>query len=141
LAGLVVGINTAMLGRSHGICFAVGIDTAKFVISRILRDGRVRRARLGIAVQTVPLLRRVVRHFELAQDAAVLVTDVQDGSPATRAGLRAGDRVLRFSGAPVGGADALHGLLGDERVGTPAALDVLRGTERIALQIVPEADG
>jgi S1-C subfamily serine protease len=139
-AGEVIGINTAIIGRAQGICFAVGADTATWVATRLMREGRIRRARLGIAVQTAPLLTRTVRHFGLVQTSGVLVTSVQPGSPAARGGLVEGDVILRFAGTPVSGADALHALLGEERAGVATPVQVLRRTQLAELTITPEAD-
>jgi S1-C subfamily serine protease len=139
--GRVIGINTAMIGRAQGICFAVGIDTATFVATRLMHDGRIRRARLGIAVQTVPLLTRLVRHHNLAQMSGVLVTNVQPDSPAARGGLQDGDVILRFGDVALTGSDALHALLGDERAGVETRVQILRRTQLVELSVTPEADG
>jgi S1-C subfamily serine protease len=139
-AGLVVGINTAIIGQAQGICFAVGIDTAVFVATRLMRDGRIRRARLGVAVQTVPILTRVVRHLNLAQSSGVLVTNVAPDSPAARAGIVEGDVILRLADTPVLGADALHGLLGDERAGVATPVTVLRRTVLVELTVTPDVE-
>jgi S1-C subfamily serine protease len=105
-----------------------------------MRDGRIRRARLGIAVQTVPILTRVVRHLALGQSSGALITNVAENSPAARAGLVAGDVLLRFADTPVAGADALHALLGEERAGVPTPARVLRRTELLDLTVTPEAE-
>jgi S1-C subfamily serine protease len=139
-AGEVIGINTAVIGPAQGICFAVGIDTAAFVATRLMRDGRILRAKLGVAVQTVPILTRVVRHFQLGQATGALVTNVAPNSPAARAGLAAGDVLLRFGDAPVPGADALHALLGAERAGVATTLQILRRANVLDLTVTPEAD-
>jgi S1-C subfamily serine protease len=139
-AGEVIGINTAMIGRAQGICFAVGIDTAVWVATRLMRDGRIRRARLGVAVQTVPLLTRLVRHHGLTQTTGVLLTQVQPDGPAGRAGLLDGDVLLRFGDVTLTGADALHGLLGEEQAGVAARVQVLRRTQLLDLTVLPEAD-
>jgi S1-C subfamily serine protease len=139
-AGEVIGINTAMIGRAQGICFAVGIDTAAFVATRLMRDGRIRRARLGVGVQTAPLLTRLVRHLGLEQTSGALVTNVQPGSPAARAGLTEGDVILRFGGETLAGADALHALLGEERAGVATPMLVLRRTQLLDLTVVAEEE-
>src|SRR5229473_5048083 len=124
--GRVVGINTAMIGAAQGICFAIGIDTAVEVAARIMRDGRVRRSRLGIAGQTVPLDPRLARRLKLATASAAMVTDVAAGGPAERAGLAKGDVVLHFAGEAIRGVDDLHRLLTAERAQTELPLEVLR---------------
>jgi S1-C subfamily serine protease len=139
-AGQVIGINTAVFGPAQGICFAVGIDTAAFVATRLMRDGRIRRARIGVAVQTAPILTRVVRHLGLDQSSGALITNVGDGSPAARAGLVAGDMLLRFGGEPVHGADALHALLDAERAGVATPLLVLRRAQLLDLLVTPDAE-
>jgi S1-C subfamily serine protease len=138
--GRVIGINTAVFGPAQGICFAVGIDTAAFVATRLMRDGRIRRARLGVAVQTVPLLTRVIRHFALDQASGALITQVVAGSPAARAGLVEGDVLLRFAETAVAGADALHALLGEERAGVATQALVLRQARLLDLTLTPEAE-
>src|SRR3954468_1926389 len=89
--GFVVGINTAMAGAAQGICFAIGSDTAKDVAARLMRDGRVRRARLGIAGQTISLDRRLARALERSSNNAVMISEIIDASAASRAGLLPGD--------------------------------------------------
>lgn len=140
-AGEVIGVNTAMIGRAQGICFAVGVDTAIWVATRLMRDGRIRRARIGVTVQTVPILTRVVRHLGLSQASGVLVTGVQPDSPAARAGLREGDVILRFGEAATPGSDALHALLGEERAGVPTRLTLLRRVALTEISVTPDADG
>ena len=137
-AGRVVGVNTATILPAQGICFAIGINTAKFVASRLLRDGRIRRSFIGVSGQTVPVHRRVVRFYDLPKETGALVQSVEDASPAKRAGLRGGDVIVALEGQPVAGVDDLHRLLTDVRVGVSSALTVLRYTEKLELKIMPE---
>jgi S1-C subfamily serine protease len=137
-AGRVVGVNTATILPAQGICFAIGINTAKFVASRLLRDGRIRRSFIGVSAQTVPIHRRVVRFYDLAKESGALVLSVEENSPAKRAGLRDGDIVVALEGKPVAGVDDLHRVLTDVRVGVSSTLTVLRLTEKLELKIVPE---
>ena len=90
--GRVVGINTAMIGGAQGLCFAIGIDTAVDVTARLMRDGRVRRARLGLAGQTTPLDARLARRLHRERDTAVLVAEAVEGGPAARARSAQGRR-------------------------------------------------
>ncbi len=137
-AGNVVGVNTATILPAQGICFAIGINTAKFVASRLLRDGRIRRSYVGISGQTVPVHRRVVRFYDLARETGALVISVEEGSPAKRTGLREGDVIVALDGQAVAGVDDLHRLLTEVRVGTSCSLTVLRWTEKLELKVIPE---
>lgn len=135
--GQVVGVNTAMIQMAQGLCFAIGINTAKFVASRLLRDGRIRRSYIGVEAQTVPLHRRLVRFYDLPQDSGVVVISVTSGSPGQKAGLREGDVIIALDGKPVAGVDDLHRLLTDARVGVGNPLTVLRHREKLELRVVP----
>ncbi|WP_435008188.1 S1C family serine protease [Tundrisphaera lichenicola] len=139
--GSVIGVNTAIIPSARGICFAIAINTAKFVAGRLIRDGRVRRSRIGAGVQTVLLPRRLVDAHDLDINSGVLIAAVEPGGPADRAGLDEGDVVVGFEGRPVAGLDDLHRLLTEERVGQVASIDVLRGGGLIALDIVPADSG
>ena len=136
--GRVVGVNTATILPAQGICFAIGINTAKFVASRLLRDGRIRRSFIGVSAQTVPVHRRVVRFYDLAKESGALVLSVEEKSPAKRAGLRDGDVIVALEGHPIAGVDDLHRVLADIRAGASCSLTVLRHTEKLELKIVPE---
>ena len=137
-AGRVVGVNTATILPAQGICFAIGINTAKFVASRLLRDGRLRRSYIGVSAQTVPVHRRVVRFYDLPKEMGAMVQSVEDASPAKRAGLREGDVIVALEGQPVAGVDDLHRLLTDLRVGVSCSLTVIRWTEKLEVKVVPE---
>ena len=131
--GAVVGVNTAIIAGGQGLSFAVPISTAMLVVPALLRDGRVRRGYLGIAGQTVPLLRRVTRYHQLTQDHAVLVTSVEPNAPAARAGVKDGDLIVSLDDSIIGSLDDLHRALTDERIGSRARVGILRGTERLAV--------
>jgi S1-C subfamily serine protease len=136
--GRVIGVNTATILPAQGICFAIGINTAKFVASRLLRDGRIRRSYIGVSAQTVPVHRRIVRFYDLSKESGALVLSVEDKSPAQRAGAREGDVIVALEGHPVAGVDDLHRALTEVRVGVSCSLTVLRHTEKLELRIMPE---
>jgi S1-C subfamily serine protease len=136
--GHVVGVNTATIMGAQGLCFAIGINTAKFVAGRLLREGRIRRSYIGVEAQTVPLLRRVVRFYDLPKESGVIVISVENASPAQKAGLREGDVIIAMDSKSVAGVDDLHRLLTEARVGSVSALTVLRHTEKLELKVVPE---
>ena len=136
--GEVVGINTAVIMGAQGICFAVAANTANFVLGELVRHGRVRRAFIGISAQQIAVPPRLRHAAALAQDNAVMVGSVETGSAAARAGLKAGDIVLRLDGAIIAGADDLIRSLTGERIGKTIELDVLRKAERLRISLVPE---
>jgi S1-C subfamily serine protease len=137
--GRVVGVNTATILGTQGICFAIGADTAEFVASRLIRDGRIRRSHVGLMGQGVPLHRRIVRYYDLPNASGLLVESVVANSPAARAGLMPRDVIVRFAGQPVAGVDDLHRLLTAERSGIPAEIEMVRGTELRKITVVPQS--
>ena len=137
--GHVVGVNTATIMGAQGICFAIGADTAEFVASHLIRDGRIRRSYVGLMGQGVPLHRRIVRYYDLPMDSGLLVENVVPGSPAQRAGLRERDVIVRFDRHAISGVDDLHRLLTAERSGLASEIEVVRGTELRKLLIVPQS--
>jgi S1-C subfamily serine protease len=139
--GQVVGVNTATIMGAQGLCFAIGINTAKFVAGRLLQEGKVRRSQIGVEAQTTPLHRRLVRFYDLSQDSGAVVISVTEGSPAQRAGLREGDVIVALDGKAVAGVDDLQRLLTDARVGVSGSLTVIRRTEKLELKVVPEEAG
>jgi S1-C subfamily serine protease len=136
--GSVVGVNTATILPAQGLCFAIGINTAKFVASRLLRDGRIKRSYIGVVAQTVPLHRRLVRFYDLPKESGVVVLSVEAGSPAEKAGLREADVIVALEGQAVAGVDDLHRVLTDARVGVRSTMTVLRHTEKLELPVIPE---
>ena len=136
-AGEVIGVNTAVILPAQGICFAIPINTAKWVATRLMRDGRVKRSYVGLGGQNVPLHRRVVRYYNLPVDSGVLVLTIEPDSPATRAGLREHDVIVRFDGEPISGIDDLQRRLTEDRVGRPCVMTVIRHTEKVELSVTP----
>jgi S1-C subfamily serine protease len=136
--GEVVGINTAIILGTQGICFAIASNTAKFVLGELVRHGRVRRAYIGIAAAHTALPRRVRLVAGIAQDSAVMISNVEKDSPAERAGLAAGDIIVSLDGSPVTGADDLIRLLTGEKIGREVTLDVLRRSERRTVSLTAE---
>ena len=136
--GEVIGVNTAVILPAQGICFAIASNTAKFVAAKLIKEGRIRRSYIGLGGQNISLHRRFVRFFHLPVETGVLVVSVEDHSPAQRAGLAKGDVIVGFDDQPVAGIDDLHRILTEEKVGVQSMLTVIRATEKIFLNIVPE---
>lgn len=135
--GEVIGINTAMILPAQGLCFAIASNTARHVASLLIRDGRIRRAYVGIVGHQMPIPRSIARAKQLAVGSGVIVAAVESGSPAAVAGVREGDIVLGFAGLAVAGVDDLHRYLTEDRIDVPATLTVLRADERRQLTVVP----
>jgi S1-C subfamily serine protease len=136
-SGQVIGINTAMIAPAQGICFAIGIDTATWVATRLMRDGRVRRSRLGMSAQTVPITTRVRRFHGLDQVSGAMVADLAADGPGKLAGLQTGDVLVSFDGLPVTGVDDLHRALTAERAGMEVKVGLLRRTELLTIPVTP----
>jgi len=139
--GRVIGINTAVIAGAQGLCFAVPINTAKWVVPQLLRDGRVVRGRIGLSGATALLPRRVVVFHGLKSGSGVRVVDVVAGGPASRAGLRPGDIIVTLDAEPVPTVDTLRRKLTLNAVGRPVEVAYLRGAtiERTAMTPVSDA--
>ena len=135
--GHVIGVNTAVIAGAQGICFAIPVNTARFVASRLMRDGRVRRSYVGVIGQSVRLSRRLIHEHRLTVQGGVLVTGVEPDSPAARAGLRERDIIVGLAGSVVGSVDDLQRLLTGERIGAAEPVVVLRNGEQRTLRLVP----
>jgi S1-C subfamily serine protease len=136
-AGRVVGINTAIIAAAQGICFAISADTAAFVATRLMRDGRVRRSYIGLSGQNVPLNRKTVRFHDLGRDGGILVQGTAPDGAARAVGLVSGDIIVGADGVPIGSVDELHRLLTEERVGKPMAIELLRRGQKVTLEVIP----
>ncbi|HKS35567.1 MAG TPA: trypsin-like peptidase domain-containing protein [Verrucomicrobiae bacterium] len=136
--GEVIGVNTAVILPAQGICFAIAIDTAKYVAGWLIKDGHIRRSYIGVGGQDTRLHRRLVRHYNLPVESGLLVVHIEPDSPAQFAGLREGDVVIGFNDQPITGIDDLHKHLTESQIGKRSSLTILRNTERLQLNIVPE---
>lgn len=134
--GRVVGINTAIIPESQGICFSIPINTARWVAEALATQGRVRRAYLGLVGQPVVLRSGHITQ-EVGQDRGVLVVAVEGGSPAAKAGLAEGDVILSLGGRLTPDVDAIHRLLTGDVVGNPLEVRVLRGSQLLTGNIMP----
>jgi len=136
--GEVIGVNTGMIFAAQGICFAIAINTAKFVAGKLIKEGKIKRSYIGLGGQNVGLHRRIVRFYHLPVESGILVVSIENNSPAQRAGLYEGDIIIGFDGQPVAGIDDLHRALTEERVEVKTQLIILRRSEKLVLDIVPE---
>lgn len=137
-AAEVIGINTATIMGAQGICFSVASNTALHVLGQILQHGRVRRARLGIAGDQVPLPERIRHRNSLTQASGVRVVEVLSGSPAASTGLRPGDIIVGLDDAAVTGIDDMTRILDHHRIGKSVAIAIVRDSIMTGTSIVPD---
>jgi S1-C subfamily serine protease len=135
--GEVIGINTAVIAGAQGICFAVASNTASFVVTELIRHGRVRRASIGVAGQTLPLPRRIAHAAGLTSRTGVVIAAIEPGSPAAQAGLEQGDVLLALDDDPIGGVDDLVRLLNGQRIDGRVELRIFRRGEVQTVLITP----
>jgi S1-C subfamily serine protease len=135
--GRVVGINTAVIMGSQGISFAIPSSTARWVAGQLIREGRVRRAYLGVSGQTVKLQRREVIEYAAAAPTAVRIIEVQPNTAASKAALQAGDLVTKVGEVTVTSVDDLQRALGRHAIGAPLAVEIVRDGRRLTMTTHP----
>jgi S1-C subfamily serine protease len=133
----VIGVNTSMIAPAQGLCFAIASNTVRFVASRLMRDGRIRRSYIGVAGQNMAIPRAFARERHLTASSAVRVDSVAAESPAAKAGIRAGDAILGFAGKPVTGVDDLHRYLTEELIAVASKVNILRTGQLRVVTVVP----
>jgi S1-C subfamily serine protease len=134
--GEVIGVNTAVILPAQGICFAVAINMAKFVAGQLIKNGRIRRAYLGLGGQTVEIPRALARAQQLQQETGVLVISVEQNSPAERAELLEGDVIVSLDGLAVRSVDDLHRLLVETRIDSTCQITLLRRSQKHNLTVI-----
>ncbi len=137
-SGEVIGVNTATIQPAQGLCFAISINTAQFIASKLIREGVVRRSFIGVQAQTATVNRSIARHYDLNIATGALLLAVEPEAPAAKAGLKEGDVIVALEGELVEGMDVLHRRLNEERIGKVTRLTVLRGSKRLEFAVVPE---
>lgn len=134
--GEVIGVNTALVVPAQGICFAIPINTAKFVIARLLKEGRIRRSYLGIGGQNVLLHQRLAVLLKLPTDRGVLVISVDSKRPAAKARVREGDIVVALGDHPTPDVETLNRLLAELPPGTETMLTLVRHLDKSIVPII-----
>lgn len=136
--GEVIGINTAIILPAQGICFAVPVDTAKYVATLLIRDGKVKRSTIGLAGQVVELHRGTVLSNHLPAETAVLIVGIEKESPADKAKLLKGDLIVAFDNHSIANIDDLHKLLTNDKVRKPCPMTIIREGRHLEISISPE---
>jgi len=135
--GQVIGINTAVIMGAQGICFAVASNTAQFVVSELIKHGRVRRGYIGVSGQTAAVARRYARNAGIENASGAMVTALEQQGPAARAGLMTLDIIVRADGQAVTGVDDLIRLLNSERIGRTIEIEALRRGTLRSFEVTP----
>jgi S1-C subfamily serine protease len=136
-AGQVIGVNTAMIPTAHGICFAVSSNLAAYVAGKLIMDGRVKRAYLGIAGQLVNLTERMIAANRLERKTGVYIFEIEADVPVQNSGLRIGDIIVSFNNKPIASVDDLHKLLNEDTIGQYVILGVLREGRKRDVEVIP----
>ena len=135
--GQVIGVNTATILSAQGLCFAVSSNLAAFVAGKLIMEGRVKRAYLGIAGQLVNLTGRMIAANRLEKHTGVYVYEVVPDQPAYNNAIRTGDIIVSFNDHAVGTVDELHKQLNADVIGKSMPLEVLRNGHKTALTVIP----
>lgn len=135
--GQVIGVNTATILSAQGLCFAVSANVAAFVAGKLIMEGRVKRAYLGIAGQVVNLTGRMVAANRLEKNTGVYVYEVVADQPSYNNEIHTGDIIIACNGKAVGTVDELHKMLSAEVIGRSIELEVLRNGRKAVLHAIP----
>jgi S1-C subfamily serine protease len=136
-SGEVIGVNTAVILPAQGLCFAVAANIAKYVVGKLILDGKVKRGYIGIAGQVVPLNQAWAQRLKLAVQSGILIQSVEPDTSAYNIELRANDIIIAFNGKPVDSIDDLHKLLNETSIGKPAELTLLRNRKVEKARVIP----
>jgi S1-C subfamily serine protease len=135
--GEVVGVNTATIKGAQGLCFAISINTAKDIAGQLIRFGKVKRAYLGIVMQQIDLVPRLRSYHALPNKHALFISQVEQNSPAGKAGVLSGDILVSFNDQVVETSDALFRMLTEDKIGQFQYLGVLRNNYKTEFRVTP----
>ncbi|HWB25860.1 MAG TPA: trypsin-like peptidase domain-containing protein [Chitinophagaceae bacterium] len=135
-AGNVIGVNTATIPSAQGLCFAVSSNLSSFIAGKIIMEGKVTRAYLGIAGQLVNLTERMIAVNKLQRKTGVYIFEKIADANVYNNELRAGDIIVEFDDKPVGSVDDLHKLLREEMIGARKTAGVLRGGHKVTVNVI-----
>ena len=136
-SGQVIGVNTAVIPSAQGLCFAVSSNLTAYAAGKLIIEGRVKRAQLGIAGQLVNLTERMIAANKLSEKTGVYVFEIIPDSPARNHEIKIGDIIVEFNNKPVGSVDDLHKLLNEGTIGINTEIGVLRGGRKTVIHAIP----
>lgn len=135
--GRVVGVNTAIIAGAQGIAFAIPAATARMVASALIRDGRLRRAYIGVGGAATPIGWQLARALGVSTTSGVRVLNVDPTGPAGRAGVCAGDILVALDGTTLGSLTDLQRALDAGRIGKDTLVTLIRRGERFSMTLLP----
>ena len=135
--GEVIGLNTAMIPWAQGICFSIPVNTAKTIASRLIKEGTIKRAFLGIGGQVVDIPRAALRTHQLGGSRGVLVAEIDPNGAGAKGGLREGDVMVEFGGKRVESIDDLHRFLDRDVIGNRTDVVLLRLEKKAVCTVIP----
>ncbi len=135
--GGVIGVNTAIIYPAQGLCFAISAVTAEYIVGKLIMEGRIRRAFLGIAGQYIPLPLRVIHFNKLETASGVRVEHIERNNRIDNHSINKGDIIIQFNGKPVTGIDSLQKLLDEKTIGKRLEMGILRKGRKQMIQVVP----
>ena len=135
--GNVIGVNTAVIPSSQGLCFAVSSNLASYIAVQLIMHGKIRRAQLGLAANLVNLTQRIIYVNQLTTKTGVYIFEIHPGNDIQNNQLKEGDIVVEFDGKPVSSVDNLHKYLNEGAIGKQVFLSVLRNGRKQKVSVVP----
>jgi S1-C subfamily serine protease len=135
--GQIIGINVAIIMMAQGLSFSIPANTAKWVVSQLMTQGRVKRSYLGIAGRKRELDQRMIKFHKLSNEAGIEIVAIEDGTPASRFGLLEGDIIVKIDKEVVNTVDDLHRFLSQWPLGNILKLEILRGADKLDFDVVP----
>ena len=135
--GEVIGVNTAVILPAQGLCFAVAANLAKYVVGKLIIEGKVRRGYIGIAGQVVRLNPKLIDYHQLSVQSGILIQTIEADGPAFNSELREGDLIIGFNGENVGSIDDLHRYLDEDAIGKVGELLVIRANRKRRIRVIP----
>ncbi|MFI5156255.1 MAG: S1C family serine protease [Chitinophagales bacterium] len=136
-SGQVIGVNTATIPSAQGLCFAVSSNLAAYIAGKLIIEGRVKRAWLGIAGQLVNLTERMIAANKLEKRTGVYVFEIVPDQPLQNREIRVGDIIVSFENKPVGSVDDLHKWLSEKTIGHAMQIGVLRNGRLTEIRVIP----
>jgi S1-C subfamily serine protease len=136
--GEAIGINTAIIPSAQGLSFSIGIDSAKEIARFLISEGKVTKDYLGLMTNEIEINPRIKNFYRLAAKKGLIITGLENSSPASRANLHEGDIIIEFDGGTITkSVDLTKHLIGSKLIMKPTNMKILRQTKIVDLDIIP----